>query len=145
MAPASAGAALASSSSKPTTTSSASSSSAGTSEPDKWQCPFCPYYQHNKRSPDFKRHLETHAPPSETARWVCCGVPVLSALELGVPAATLREARVFEFDGTLMLGGCRKEFSRRDALMRHLQREKGKCFGDAQSLYQRGNRETRRC
>ena len=72
---------------------------------------------------------------------MCCGVPVLNAIELGVPAAVVREAQAFEFDGVLMIGGCRKAFSRRDALKRHLQREKGRCFGDALSLHQRGNRE----
>ena len=65
----------------------------------------------------------------------------MNAIELGVPATTVREAEVFEFDGVLMIGGCRKTFSRRDALSRHLQREKGRCFGDAQSLHQRGNRQ----
>ncbi|PIL23010.1 hypothetical protein GSI_14317 [Ganoderma sinense ZZ0214-1] len=106
-----------------------------------WQCPHCPYVQRNRRSPDLKRHIKTHTRETEIADWVCCGVPVLDAIVLGVPAATVREARAFDFDGTLMLGGCRKAFSRRDALKRHLQREKGKCFGDAQSLHQRGNRD----
>lgn len=66
----------------------------------------------------------------------------MNAIELGVPATAVQEAQIFEFDGMLMIGGCRRAFSRRDALMRHLQREKGKCFGDAQSLHQRGNRES---
>ena len=108
-----------------------------------WQCPHCPYVQRNRRSPDLKRHIKTHTRGVDVVDWVCCGVPVLNAIELGVPAAIVREAEVFEFDGMLMIGGCRKAFSRRDALSRHLQREKGECFGDAQSLYQRGNRESR--
>ena len=107
-----------------------------------WQCPYCPHVQHNRRSPDLKRHIKTHTRDAEVADWVCCGVPVLNAIELGVPAAVVREAQVFEFDGVLMVGGCRKAFSRRDALKRHLQREKGRCFGDALSLHQRGNRES---
>ncbi|PIL23051.1 hypothetical protein GSI_14358 [Ganoderma sinense ZZ0214-1] len=107
-----------------------------------WQCPHCPYVQRNRRSPDLKRHIKTHTRDDDVADWVCCGVPVLSAIELGVPDRILREAQVFEFDGVLMVGGCRKAFSRRDALHRHLQRERGKCFGDALSLYQRGNRES---
>ena len=106
-----------------------------------WQCPYCPHVQHNRRSPDLKRHIRTHTRDAEGADWVCCGVPVLNAIELGVPAAVVREAQAFEFDGVLMIGGCRKAFSRRDALKRHLQREKGRCFGDALSLHQRGNRE----
>ena len=107
-----------------------------------WQCPYCPHVQHNRRSPDFKRHIKTHTRDSDVADWVCCGVPVLNAVELGVPPAVVREAQVFEFDGMLMIGGCRKAFSRRDALKRHLQREKGRCFGDALSLHQRGNRDS---
>ncbi|KAM5543612.1 hypothetical protein V8D89_002863 [Ganoderma adspersum] len=107
-----------------------------------WQCPYCPHVQRNRRSPDLKRHIKTHTRGADVADWVCCGVPVLNAIELGVPAATVREAQVFEFDGTLMIGGCRKAFSRCDALKRHLQREKGKCFGDALSLHQRGNQES---
>ncbi|KAM5543627.1 hypothetical protein V8D89_002878 [Ganoderma adspersum] len=105
------------------------------------QCPYCPYIQRNRRSPDLKRHVKTHTRRADIADWVCCGVPVVNAMERGVPAGTVQEAQVFEFDGMLMLGGCRKAFSRRDALKRHLRREKGKCFGDALSLHQRGNRE----
>ncbi|KAI1787951.1 hypothetical protein LXA43DRAFT_1027027, partial [Ganoderma leucocontextum] len=108
---------------------------------ESWQCPYCPYVQRSRRSPDLKRHIKTHTRGADVADWVCCGVSVLNAVELGVPAATVREAQAFEFDGMLMIGGCRKAFSRRDALIRHLQREKGKCFGDALSLHQRGNRE----
>ncbi|PIL23049.1 hypothetical protein GSI_14356 [Ganoderma sinense ZZ0214-1] len=107
-----------------------------------WQCPHCPYVQRNRRSPDLKRHIKTHTRGDDVADWVCCGVPVLSAIELGVPDRILREGQVFVFDGVLMVGGCRKAFSRRDALHRHLQRERGKCFGDALSLHQRGNRES---
>ena len=40
-----------------------------------------------------------------------------------------RHRCTFDFDGVLMTGGCRKAFSKRDALWHHLQREKGKCFG----------------
>ena len=109
---------------------------------NSWQCHYCPHVQRNRRSPDLKRHIRTHTRDAEGADWVCCGVPVMNALELGVPAGTVREAQVFEFDGMLMVGGCRKAFSRRDALKRHLQREKGRCFGDVLSLHQRGNRES---
>ena len=70
---------------------------------------------------------------------------MLNAVELGVPAMATVEAQVFEFDGLLMIGGCRKAFSRRDALKRHLRREKGRCFGDVLLLCQRGNRESPGC
>ncbi|RPD54933.1 hypothetical protein L226DRAFT_535594 [Lentinus tigrinus ALCF2SS1-7] len=105
----------------------------------KWQCPYCPHFQHNRRSPDFKRHLATHTRPEDKALWVCCGVPLLEASACGVPEKVQR-GELFEFEGVFMVGGCRKTFSRRDAYGRHLARETGRCFGDAHGLYQPGNR-----
>ncbi|KAI0754204.1 hypothetical protein C8Q80DRAFT_1071602, partial [Daedaleopsis nitida] len=96
---------------------------------NKWQCPFCPHVQHNRRSPDFRRHLETHTSPEESSRWVCCGVPYSHARALGVPEEVVRE-EAFEFMGMYMVGGCRKTFSRRDALSRHLRRAAGECYGN---------------
>ena len=52
--------------------------------------------------------------------WVCCEVPAMNAIDLGMPATPVREARIFEVDGVLILGGCRKVFGRRDALIHHL-------------------------
>ncbi|KAI1786464.1 hypothetical protein LXA43DRAFT_874145, partial [Ganoderma leucocontextum] len=89
-----------------------------------WQCPYCPYVQRNRRSPDLKRHVKTHTHGTDVADWVCCGVSVLTAIESGV---------------YLSLMGCRW-LEEAGALICHLQREKGKCFGDALSLHQRGNR-----
>ncbi|KAI0718721.1 hypothetical protein C8T65DRAFT_827400 [Cerioporus squamosus] len=106
----------------------------------KWQCPYCPYFQHNRRSPDMKRHLATHTRPADKVQWVCCGVPLLDAAAHGVPEKLI-QGELFEFEGVLMVGGCRKTFSRRDAYGRHLGREKGRCFGDAHALYQPGNRD----
>ncbi|KAI0754275.1 hypothetical protein C8Q80DRAFT_1094003 [Daedaleopsis nitida] len=103
-----------------------------------WKCPFCPHVQRNQRGPDLKRHIETHTPPEEGVRWVCCGVPYIQASALGVPDEVARE-EPFEFAGTYMVGGCRKTFSRRDALSRHLRNTKGECYGDAFATYQPGN------
>ena len=105
---------------------------------NRWQCPYCPHVQKNRRSPDFKRHVETHTRPAD-ALWVCCGVPLANAAEHCVPDAVARD-EVWEFEGMLMVGGCRKTFSRRDAYGRHLKREKGRCWGDPQAMYQPGNR-----
>lgn len=116
----------------------ASSSSKRPPQANKWQCPFCPHIQHNRRSPDFKRHLETHTPREESPRWVCCGVPYSQARALGVPEEVIRE-EAFEFMGTCMVGGCKKTFSRRDALSRHLRKMAGECYGDAFASYQPGN------
>ena len=106
----------------------------------RWACPHCPYVQHNRRAPDFKRHLRTHTHGADLALWVCCGVCAPDAMEHGVPLEVIRQGEVIEFEGLPMIGGCRKTFSRRDALIRHLHRRKGKCFGDALSMYQPGNR-----
>ncbi|KAI0636765.1 hypothetical protein C8Q77DRAFT_1206944 [Trametes polyzona] len=109
--------------------------------PNKWKCPYCPYVQKKKRSPDLKRHIETHTRPAATeqARWVCCGVPISDARAQGVPEATLA-GPPFEYEGLLFVGGCGKVFSRRDALSRHLRARAGWCFGDASALYLPGNR-----
>ncbi|KAI0754261.1 hypothetical protein C8Q80DRAFT_1117030 [Daedaleopsis nitida] len=116
-------------------------SAAATALPAKrncWKCPFCPYVQRNQRKPDLKRHIETHMSPEESPRWICCGVPVGRAPALGVPDEIAHE-EPFEFVGMEMVGGCRKTFSRRDALSRHLRRTRGECYGDAFATYQPGN------
>ena len=107
---------------------------------NRWACPHCPYVQHNRRAPDFKRHLKTHTHGADVALWVCCGVYAPDAMDHGVPAEVLRQGEIIEFDGLQMIGGCRKTFSRRDALIRHLKARKGRCFGDALSMHQPGNR-----
>ncbi|KAI0758869.1 hypothetical protein C8Q74DRAFT_1372778 [Fomes fomentarius] len=104
-----------------------------------WRCPHCPYVQHNHRSPDFNRHVATHS-TLEKAQWVCCGVPVFDARAQGVPESVVHE-EPFEYEGLLMVGGCQRTFSRRDALHRHLRSSKGLCFGDASAMYQPGNRD----
>ncbi len=109
-----------------------------TGHADPWRCPHCPYVQHNHRSPDFNRHIATHS-PLKKAQWVCCGVPVFDAQAQGVPESVVHE-EPFEHEGLLMVGGCQKTFSRRDALGRHLRSGKGRCFGDASAMYQPGNR-----
>ena len=111
-----------------------------TTSSNRWECPHCPYVQRNRRSPDLKRHIETHTLGARVAAWVCCGVPVENAVELGLPSELVRDAPLFDFGGVMMVGGCRKVFSRRDALMRHLRKRTGACYGDAGALYQPGNR-----
>ncbi|KAI0744828.1 hypothetical protein C8Q76DRAFT_599477, partial [Earliella scabrosa] len=97
---------------------------------NRWKCPHCSYIQHNRRAPDFKRHVATHTRSADEVLWACCGVPLDEALARGVPEDVVREEEPFEFGGTRMVGGCRRTFSRRDALTRHLRREEGRCFGD---------------
>ncbi|KAL7279349.1 hypothetical protein ACG7TL_007190 [Trametes sanguinea] len=107
---------------------------------DPWQCPYCPWIQKSKRSPDLKRHIKTHLRPEhlDEPEWICCGVPLVDAHAKNLPTAvTLEEP--FAYAGEAMVGGCRKVFSRRDALMRHLRLRKGVCYGDANAPYLRGN------
>ena len=110
-----------------------------TTAANRWKCPYCSHVQRNRRSPDLKRHIATHTRADDDASWVCCGVPVIDALERGVPGASMLEENMYEHNGMFMIGGCRKTFSRKDAYVRHLRREKGKCFGDADAEYQVGN------
>ncbi|KAI0372867.1 hypothetical protein BV20DRAFT_1050297 [Pilatotrama ljubarskyi] len=106
-----------------------------------WKCPYCSYVQRKKRSPDLKRHIATHTRPTNTdeALWVCCGVPLIDAQECRVPTAVLLE-EPFLYEGLYMVGGCRKVFSRKDALRRHLRTHAGICFGDALAPYLPGNK-----
>ena len=63
-----------------------------TTSSNRWKCPHCPYVQRNRRSPDLKRHVETHTPGARIAAWVCCGVPIENAVELGVPSEVVCSA-----------------------------------------------------
>ncbi|CDO77006.1 hypothetical protein BN946_scf184298.g33 [Trametes cinnabarina] len=105
-----------------------------------WKCPYCPYVQKTRRTPDLKRHIETHtrSDSADEANWVCCGVPRGAASDLGVPQKAMTD-EPFEYAGQDMVGGCRQVFSRRDALKRHLRKRKGVCFGSELAPYLRGN------
>ncbi|KAI9066079.1 hypothetical protein FKP32DRAFT_1646465 [Trametes sanguinea] len=111
------------------------------SSSNRWKCPYCSYVQTTRRSPDLKRHIKTHFPSSisDEAEWICCGVPLEDAHAMGVPQEVLLE-EVFVYGGQAMVGGCRKVFSRRDALKRHLVKRKGFCYGDALAPYLQGNK-----
>ncbi|KAI0652758.1 hypothetical protein C8Q79DRAFT_939273 [Trametes meyenii] len=114
-----------------------------TTPPDpanRWQCPYCPYVQRVHRKPDLARHIATHTRPADPAAalWVCCGVPASSP---AAAAAGLRDAEPFVYEGMSMVGGCKRTFSRRDALKRHLDYWEGVCFGDEFAPYLPGNRE----
>lgn len=103
----------------------------------EYKCPHCDYVQRNRRGPDFKRHVETHN--AQHGDFVCCGVPLADAPGVGVPAAVMGSVPVV-YEGIAMVGGCRRSFSRRDALGRHLRRYAGRCFGDAHAPYLLGNK-----
>ncbi|RDX51654.1 hypothetical protein OH76DRAFT_1346502, partial [Lentinus brumalis] len=109
---------------------------------DEWACPRCPYYQHNRRKPDLRRHIAIHRDTTSTqrARWTCCGVPLSDVAKHGVPKRVLRQQPMVIHEGIAMVGGCTKTFSRKDALQRHLRVRKGVCFGDACAGWHPGNR-----
>ncbi|KAI0693542.1 hypothetical protein C8T65DRAFT_617082 [Cerioporus squamosus] len=105
----------------------------------RWKCPHCEFVQWNRRGPDFRRHIATHKGNTTKALYLCCGVPLHEAAEHGVPADILNQQPAREFEGLWMVGGCRRTFSRKDAYLRHLAHQAGRCFGDAQAAYQPGN------
>ena len=102
---------------------------------DRWKCPHCSYVQGRRRMVDLKRHIATHNKPSDVALWTCCGFPRERARGEGVPEDMMRAASAIHG----MVGGCWETFSRRDALQRHLRKQKGRCFGDAYGTWHPGN------
>ncbi|KAI0662413.1 hypothetical protein C8Q70DRAFT_1051058 [Cubamyces menziesii] len=137
---------------------------------NKWKCPHCNYEQRNHRKPDLARHVRSHtaSAPGNIARWVCCGVPLASAaavaflaqppppppspselakMSTGERRKAEREAaderrrqEGWVYDGTPMVGGCRRAFSRSDALGRHLANSV-RCVGDRRAPWLIGNKE----
>ncbi|KAI1787991.1 hypothetical protein LXA43DRAFT_895347 [Ganoderma leucocontextum] len=102
---------------------------------NRWKCPYCNYVQGRRRMVDLKRHIATHNKPSDVALWTCCGFPREVARSKGVPDNVVRETSVIYG----RVGGCWETFSRRDALQRHLRKQKGRCFGDAYADWHPGN------
>lgn len=91
----------------------------------RWNCPECSYVQKNRRRPDLKRHIAGHYPKG---KHVCCGVPVAEAAQYGITGPALEDAA--EWNGEMRVGGCWMVFSRRDALIRHLNNPKKMCVSD---------------
>ncbi|KAL4069885.1 hypothetical protein V8B97DRAFT_1917958 [Scleroderma yunnanense] len=91
-----------------------------------WACPYCKWIQRNHRTPDLKRHIRTHTRLERPSQWVCHGVPLKDAGKYPLP----KDAKPYNWQGEMMIGGCGKEFSRRDALKRHLDNEHITCVGD---------------
>lgn len=82
-------------------------------------CPICPLKFRWIRKHDVWRHLASHA---GLGRWICCGVPVGDAPLLGIDNTS--QAHELEY-----VGGCMKDFSRRDAYKRHLMKKNIGCIG----------------
>lgn len=93
------------------------------------RCETCSRTFVKARYPDFRRHVLSHYPDEAFSLGgpiVCCGVPVALRSAYGVP----ENAEVKYFEGAAMVGGCGKEFSRKDALGRHLENKNQGCVGD---------------
>ena len=100
-------------------------------------CPVvgCDYKQENHHIPELKRHIITHNRWKEPKKWICCGVGIDKAhlygegIRQGMADEECIKAGAYMFKGRLMIGGCMKTFSRRDALKRHVDNPNIPCVG----------------
>lgn len=105
----------------------------------EYRCFVCGYEQENRRIPDLRRHIETHDRWREPEKWICCGVGVDRAhlygkgIKEGMTDEECIGAGASVFRGRLMIGGCMRTFSRRDALKRHVDNPKISCIGHMDS------------
>ncbi|KAI0741807.1 hypothetical protein C8Q80DRAFT_1274169 [Daedaleopsis nitida] len=123
---------------------SPSSSSASASQSSPHVCPHCsappPTFG---RALDLTRHIRSVHESLPTA-WLCCGIPLAVArTRPEIPPHVLAETPRM-YDGQLMVGGCGTQNSRKDVLRRHLKRNAGRCFGDANGAWLVGNKLTGR-
>ncbi len=91
-------------------------------------CPSCK--QHFDRHHDLKRHHKGHSPKKED--FICRGVPLDEALQHNMIGASSRPTHVYQ--GVTMVGGCLLNFSRGDALQRHLKGERKRRFVSGRQL-----------
>lgn len=93
--------------------------------PEAWRCMHCDYVQNDRLLNNFKRHIATHYP----LFFVCKGIPFEDAWRYGgIP--DINDMDMVEWDGKFRIGGCFSGFSRRDALLRHLNNPNVSCVGD---------------
>ena len=88
------------------------------------------------RSQDLTRHMKTVH--SEGKQWVCCGVPMSEAHRYKISADAVKIGPM-EHDGVLMIGGCGREFGRKDTYAKHLKSVRTRCVGDVDALYHSEN------
>ena len=102
-------------------------------------CPLCGVTF--TRAQDCRRHRES---VHKKSGFVCCGVPIETALSLGVQMDTILTMNTCEYRGMKMVGGCwdpatagqpraKGTFSRDDTYKRHLRVHH--CLGDPSAWY----------
>ena len=88
------------------------------------------------RTQDLTRHMKTiHG---EGKQWVCCGVPMSEAHNYKISADAIRIGPM-EHEGVLMIGGCGREFGRKDTYAKHLKSVRTRCAGNVEALYHSEN------
>ncbi|KAL6303476.1 hypothetical protein BKA93DRAFT_333443 [Sparassis latifolia] len=97
-------------------------------------CPMCS--KKSSRLHDVARHMETHKGKIEG---MCGGVSWEEALCLGVD---ITKGPTLVDEGLAYYGGCKKVFSRADALQRHLKYTKDGCVGSVGTPYNLSLRKT---
>ncbi|KAF7792595.1 hypothetical protein EIP86_003690 [Pleurotus ostreatoroseus] len=101
--------------------------------PDDFRCLHCEFEQTNHRLQDFKRHVTAHF--RSIIYWDCCGVPVSEAADYGIDG----RSPAIQRDGVMVLGGCGRNFGRKDAYKRHLDDPNNRCVGDIDASWHPGN------
>ncbi|KIK57186.1 hypothetical protein GYMLUDRAFT_173192 [Collybiopsis luxurians FD-317 M1] len=108
------------------------------SENCNFTCPVCGWKQVNKRMPDFHRHLKTHARPDpndKTEGYWCKGARVENLTSFNAKQRAENDktipldAKPYLFHDHMRVGGCCQQFSRRDALKRHMMNANVTCAG----------------
>ena len=104
--------------------------------PDDFHCRHCDFVQHNHRLQDFRRHVANHY--RSIIYWTCCGVAQSDAAMYGLDMAS-GDLEVVERNGVKLVGGCGRQFGRKDAYKRHLDDPNNDCAGDIDAVWHPGN------
>ncbi|KAI0760666.1 hypothetical protein C8Q74DRAFT_246352 [Fomes fomentarius] len=76
---------------------------------NRWRCPFCPYVQHNRRSPDLKRHIATRTRrPEEEAQWGAVACPSSMRTHRAYPRTSSMSRRCSSTRGCLWSAGAKR-------------------------------------
>ena len=105
--------------------------------PDDFHCQHCNFVQRNHRLQDFKRHVMNHY--RSIIYWTCWGVPQESVTSTTDVDRNNAESEVVERNGMKLIGGCGRQFGRKDAYKRHLDDPNNDCVGDIDAVWHPGN------